>query len=56
VTFFNANKPSGKPLPAALAEFVRFIVSREGQAVVREQAIFLPLRASQVTVSRTLVD
>ena len=56
VTFFNANKAPGKPLPPALAEFVRFTLSRDGQAVVREQAIFLPLRADQVTASRALVD
>ena len=56
VTFFNANKNPDRPLPPALAEFVRFILSRDGQAVVREQAIFLPLRAGQVTASRALVD
>ena len=56
VTFFNTNRAPGKPLPPALAEFVRFVLSRDGQAVVREQAIFLPLRAGQVTSSRRLVD
>lgn len=56
VTFFNANRPPGRPLPPALAEFLRFVLSRDGQAVVREQAIFLPLRAPQVTASRALVD
>ena len=56
ITFFNANKPPGQPLPPALAEFVRFILSRDGQAVVREQAIFLPLRAHQAAASHALVD
>lgn len=56
VTFFNANKAPNKPLSPALSEFLRFILSRDGQAVVREQAIFLPLRAGQVTASRALVD
>lgn len=56
ITFFNANKAPGKPLPPALAEFVRFILSRDGQAVVREQAIFLPLRAGQAAASHALVD
>ncbi|MSU48705.1 MAG: phosphate ABC transporter substrate-binding protein, PhoT family [Opitutus sp.] len=56
VTFFNTNQAPGKPLPPALAEFVRFILSRDGQAVVRDQAIFLPLRAGQVAGSRKLVD
>lgn len=56
VTFINLNKAPGKPLPPALAEFVRFILSREGQAVVGEQAIFIPLRAGQVSASRAQLD
>lgn len=39
--------PSGQPLEPAMAEFVRFLLSRDGQAIVRDQGVFLPLRAFQ---------
>ncbi len=51
--YFNVNKAPGKPLPPALDEFLRFILSREGQQVVLDQASYLPLRATQVQSSRT---
>jgi phosphate transport system substrate-binding protein len=44
--------PPGEPLPPGLAEFVRFLLSRDGQSIVREQGIFLPLRAVQVAAAR----
>ncbi|TWT17487.1 phosphate ABC transporter substrate-binding protein, PhoT family [Luteimonas marina] len=57
LVYFNVNKAPGKPLPPALAEFVRFLLSREGQEVVREHGIFLPLRESQAAPGRqTLGD
>ena len=54
--FFNVNKAPGKPLPPAVADFLRFVLSREGQAVVREQGMYLPLRAQQVQQARTLLQ
>jgi phosphate transport system substrate-binding protein len=56
LTFVNLNRAPGKPLNPVLAEFVRFILSREGQQVVLEEAIFLPLRAAQAAPSRTALD
>jgi phosphate transport system substrate-binding protein len=56
LTFFNVNKPPGKPLNPALYEFLRFILSREGQQVVLQQAIYIPLRAKQVQTSRALLS
>ena len=55
LTFFNVNKAPGKPLPPALDEFVRFILSREGQQVVLDHARYIPLRAKQVQDGRTLL-
>ena len=49
-----AKKP-GQPLPAPLSEFVRFLVSREGQRVVLDQGVFIPLRASPAAESRRLL-
>ncbi len=55
LVFMNVNHGPDRPLPPALAEFLRFIVSREGQQVVAEQGIFLPLRAAQAAASGALV-
>ncbi len=55
LVYFNVNKAPGKPLPAAIEEFLRFVLSKEGQQVVLEHASYLPLRASQVNSSRALL-
>ena len=56
LTFFNVNKAPGKPLNLALDEFLRFILSREGQQVVLDHAGYIPLQAKQVQASRALLD
>lgn len=56
LVYFNVNKAPGEPLPPALSEFVRFLLSREGQQVVREHGIFLPLRESQAHAGRQALD
>jgi phosphate transport system substrate-binding protein len=53
--FFNVNRPPGKSLHPGLDEFLRFVLSREGQQIVLENAIYVPLRANQVQASRTLL-
>jgi phosphate transport system substrate-binding protein len=54
--YFNTNRAPGRSLPPALGEFLRFILSREGQQAVLDHAIYLPLRAGQVRRSRSLVE
>ncbi len=54
--YFNVNKAPGKPLPPALDELLRFILSREGQQVVLDHASYLPLRSGQVQSSRALIQ
>ena len=56
LVFFNTNKAPGKPLNPVLEEFLRFVLSREGQQVVLDQARYLPLRASQAASARTLLS
>ncbi|MFC5520638.1 PstS family phosphate ABC transporter substrate-binding protein [Polaromonas jejuensis] len=46
---------AGRPLEPALREFVRFILSREGQQIVLDQGVMLPLRAVQVEAARRLL-
>jgi phosphate transport system substrate-binding protein len=55
VVFFNTNKPPGNPLNPALDEFLRFILSREGQQVVLDHARYIPLRNFQAQDSRALL-
>ncbi len=45
--FFNTNKAPGKPLNPAIDEFLRFVLSRQGQSIVQKQNVYIPLRASQ---------
>jgi hypothetical protein len=56
LVFLNLNRAPGKPLNPALQEFLRFILSREGQRIVLDQAIYLPLRESQAARSRALLE
>lgn len=55
VLYLNTNAKPGTGLDPALGEFLKFILSREGQAVVRLQGIYLPLRANQVEASQQYV-
>jgi len=55
LVFFNTNKVPGKPLPPAIEEFLRFVLSREGQQVVLDHARYIPLREFQAAESRALL-
>lgn len=54
LVYLNLDRTPGRPLAPALAEFLRFIVSRDGQQQVLDQGIYLPLRAAQARASRRL--
>jgi phosphate transport system substrate-binding protein len=56
LVFLNLNRAPGKPLNPALQEFLRFILSREGQRIVLDQAVYLPLREWQAARSRALLE
>jgi phosphate transport system substrate-binding protein len=53
--YLNLNKAPGKPLNPALQEFLRFILSRQGQQVILDEKIYIPLRAGQAATSRALL-
>ncbi len=55
LVFFNTNKKPGQPLDPVLEEFLKFILSREGQQIILDQAIYVPLRAEQAATSRALL-
>ena len=44
--------PSGGPSDAVVREFLRFILSREGQKIVEEESIFMPLPATVAAAQR----
>jgi phosphate transport system substrate-binding protein len=55
LVYFNVNKKPGKPLPPAIEEFLKFVTSRDGQALVLKEGVFLPLRAGQAQAARALL-
>ena len=56
LVFFNTNKRPSQPLEPVLEEFLKFILSREGQQIILDQAVFIPLRAEQAAASRALLQ
>jgi phosphate transport system substrate-binding protein len=56
LTFFNTNTAPGRPLDPALDEFVRFVLSREGQQVILDHARYIPLRGFQAEAARALLS
>jgi phosphate transport system substrate-binding protein len=56
VIYCNLNKAPGKALNPTTAEFLRFILSRDGQEVVVKHALYMPLRSGQVAHSTALLQ
>lgn len=54
VIYLNTNPRSPAAANPAMSELIKFILSAEGQAVVQQHGIYLPLRGSQVQESRDL--
>ncbi|CAB3657737.1 PstS family phosphate ABC transporter substrate-binding protein [Paraburkholderia rhynchosiae] len=52
--YFNTNKAPGKPLNPAIAEFLRYVLSKQGQQAVIDHAMYVPLRAPQAESSRAM--
>ncbi len=50
------NRVPGKPLSTRDKEFVRFVLSREGQKIVAESRIYIPLDAAQIEVERRKLE
>jgi phosphate transport system substrate-binding protein len=50
------NREPGKPLSPLQREFVRFVLSREGQQIVADSRIFIPLDAQQAKAELAKLD
>ncbi|MGH8181433.1 MAG: PstS family phosphate ABC transporter substrate-binding protein [Steroidobacteraceae bacterium] len=48
LVYANVNRRPGTALPQVVQEFLRFILSRDGQRDVRREGIYMPLREFQV--------
>jgi phosphate transport system substrate-binding protein len=55
LVYVNINKNPLKDINPILKEFIRFIVSKEGQSVVLDQAVYIPLRGTQSLNSLSLL-
>lgn len=53
--YANVDLKPGSRLPKAEEEFLRFILSRQGQQVVLNQGVFLPLRSFQASQAGKLI-
>ncbi|WP_316251695.1 PstS family phosphate ABC transporter substrate-binding protein [Paraburkholderia sp. UCT2] len=53
--YFNTNKAPGKPLDPAIAEFLRYVLSKQGQQAVIDHAMYVPLRAQQADSARAML-
>lgn len=54
VMYFYVNRPTGRPVDPKLAEFLRYILSRDGQQAAVQDAIYTPLpqRLVQASLAR----
>lgn len=53
--YANVNLKPGTRLPKAEEEFLRFILSRQGQQIVLDQGVFLPLQSCQASQAGKLI-
>ena len=54
--YFYLNRDPGKPVDARVEEFLRFILSQEGQACVQREGRYLPLTAEVVNAQLKKLD
>jgi phosphate transport system substrate-binding protein len=52
VVFMYLNRPPGRPLSPATREFLRFVLSREGQRLLAQHSLLLPLTHSILVAQR----
>lgn len=55
-TYFYLNRAPGTALDPKVKEFVRFVLSRDGQALVARDGKYLPLTAEAAAAQRKLLD
>jgi phosphate transport system substrate-binding protein len=53
--YLNLNRNPQQPVNPIFAELLRLVLSDQGQQIVRDQGIYLPLRSAQVARSREMI-
>lgn len=56
LVYVNVNQKPGTFVSPAMQEFLRFVLSRQGQQIVLDQRVFLPLRGFQAAAARAMVN
>lgn len=56
LVYVNVNQKPGSSVNPAMQEFLRFMLSRQGQQVVLDQGVFLPLRGFQADAARATIN
>lgn len=54
--YLYVNRKPGQPLPTAEKEFLRFMLSRDGQRVIAENRLFIPLNADEAQAELRKLD
>lgn len=54
--FFYVNKAPGQPLDPKVREFMRFVLSREGQEIIAKVGYYYPLGAAEIAEQRKKLD
>ena len=54
--FFYVNKAPGQPLDPKVREFMRFVLSREGQEIIAKVGYYYPLGAKEIVEQRKKLD
>jgi len=55
VIYLNSNNDPAKPANPILSELTKLILSKQGQEIVQDQGIYMPLRSEQVMKSKALL-
>lgn len=54
--YIYVNKPPGRPLNPKVREFLRFVLSRQGQQIIQKQGIYSPLPESYIKEQLKKID
>jgi len=54
--YIYVNKPPGRPLDPGVREFIRFVLSRQGQAIIDKHGVYNPLPESYIKTQLKKID
>ena len=54
--YIYVNKPPGRPMDPKVREFIRFVLSREGQTIIQNAGVYSPIPAQYVAAQLKKLD